>query len=97
MFFWILRRKKMEDSFDWYALSDSGNIKVDKEGNGLMALWIDQLMQFNNVGIDTAQAIARRYPSPRSLMQVTFTRMSFGLNVALTCLLITLKMCNIGL
>ncbi|CAG7825678.1 unnamed protein product [Allacma fusca] len=63
------KRQKLQDGLDWFAFSNSGNIKVDKEGNGLKTLWIDQLMQFNTVGIDTAQAIAAKYPSPVSLVE----------------------------
>lgn len=64
----------MSDGFDWYALQDcAGSIKVDKDGNGLLNLWIEQLMQFSNVGIETAKAIQARYPSPRALLTVRLT------------------------
>jgi len=59
--------------FDWYALSGStGTVKVEKDGKGLRELWVDQLQQFSKSGIDTAQAIARRYPSPKVLLEVRF-------------------------
>jgi len=44
-------------------------IKVDKTGVGLLKLWLQQLRQFNNVGVELAQAIAREYPSPQELVQ----------------------------
>jgi crossover junction endonuclease EME1 len=63
------KRRKLQDGIDGFAFCDSGNIRVDKDGNGLKTLWIDQLMQFNTVGIDTAQAIAAKYPSPTYLFE----------------------------
>lgn len=63
--------QRERSSFDWYALADtSGSVKVEKDGNGLSLLWIDQLQQFNKVGIDIAKAIAKKYPTPQILIEV---------------------------
>jgi hypothetical protein len=43
---------------------------VDKDGGGLWQLWVDQLLQFSSVGMDIANAIASKYPSPRLLLEV---------------------------
>lgn len=67
----FFRREKGEPSFSWYAEGSSINtVKVDKSGVGLLKLWHQQLRQFNNVGVEVAQAIAREYPSPQALFQV---------------------------
>jgi len=43
---------------------------VEKDGQGLSALWIEQLQLFGKVGVDIAQAIAKVYPSPKALLKV---------------------------
>lgn len=59
-----------EQQLSWYAALDSRDcVRVDKNGNGLLRLWQQQLTQFNLAGIDKAQAIATVYPSPVSLKQ----------------------------
>lgn len=60
----------MDQQFEFYADDYSGGIKVNKEGHGLERLWQQQLMQFPLVGLETAQAISSRYPSPFSLYKV---------------------------
>jgi hypothetical protein len=65
------RRQRIElQGFDWFALADSGSVRVDKDGGGLWQLWVDQLLQFSSVGMDIANAIASKYPSPRLLLEV---------------------------
>ena len=55
---------------DWFGEGDSRDcVRVDKTGNGLLRLWQQQLCQFNNVGLETAQAIAAVYGSPLTLAQ----------------------------
>ncbi|KAJ9583192.1 hypothetical protein L9F63_022463 [Diploptera punctata] len=55
---------------DWYAEGDSRCcVRVDKNGNGLLRLWQQQLCQFNNVGLETAQAIGAVYASPSALIR----------------------------
>ncbi|XP_071452036.1 crossover junction endonuclease EME1 isoform X2 [Hetaerina americana] len=55
---------------DWFARGDSKDcVRVDSSGNGCMLLWRQQLRQFNNVGLDVAEAIASNYPSPHALMK----------------------------
>lgn len=64
------KHEKGKPSFSWYAEGSSTNtVKVDKSGVGLLKLWHQQLRQFNNVGVEVAQAIAREYPSPQALIQ----------------------------
>lgn len=59
-----------EQKFSWYAALDSRDcVRVDKEGNGLLRLWQQQLTQFNLAGVDKAQAIVAAYPSPQLLKQ----------------------------
>ncbi|XP_042204265.1 crossover junction endonuclease EME1-like [Homarus americanus] len=64
------KHEKGEPSFSWYAEGSSINaVKIDKSGVGLLKLWHQQLRQFNNVGVEVAQAIASKYPSPCALLQ----------------------------
>jgi len=54
----------------WYA--ESANVcpvKVTPELVGLSKLWRQQLRQFTSVGLEAAEAIADRYPSPALLME----------------------------
>jgi len=64
------KQQRKEQGFDWYATADTaGSVKVEKDGKGLARLWTEQLCLFNLVGIDTAQAITAKYPSPQHLIQ----------------------------
>lgn len=64
------KREKGGASFSWYAEGSSTNtVKIDKSGVGLLKLWHQQLRQFNNVGVEVAQAIAREYSSPCALVE----------------------------
>ncbi|XP_046397153.1 crossover junction endonuclease EME1 isoform X2 [Ischnura elegans] len=55
---------------DWFARGDSKDcVRVDSSGNGCSLLWRQQLRQFNNVGLDVAEAIASSYPSPQALIK----------------------------
>ncbi|XP_063862650.1 crossover junction endonuclease EME1-like [Scylla paramamosain] len=64
------KREKSEALFSWYAEGSSTNsVKVDKNGVGLYKLWLQQLRQFTHVGVEMAQAVASRYPSPQALVQ----------------------------
>ncbi|XP_047739465.1 crossover junction endonuclease EME1-like [Hyalella azteca] len=66
------RREILEDNaaFAWYAEgSNVCPVRINSDGVGLLKLWQQQLRQFTNVGLETAQAIARAYPAPRLLIQ----------------------------
>ncbi|XP_071547457.1 crossover junction endonuclease EME1 isoform X2 [Panulirus ornatus] len=64
------KREKGQPLFSWYAEGNrEATVKVDRSGVGLLKLWHQQLRQFNNVGVEVAQAIAREYPSPQALVQ----------------------------
>eukprot|EP00105_Crassostrea_gigas_P040873 XP_019925021.1 PREDICTED: crossover junction endonuclease EME1-like [Crassostrea gigas] len=54
------------------AFFDDGvsTVKVDKNGQGLLKVWKQQLLQFKNISPDIADAIVQAYPSPHSLMEV---------------------------
>ena len=45
-------------------------MKVDKSGCGLLKVWKHQLLQFQHLGPDMAEAIIAAYPSPRMLIEV---------------------------
>ncbi|XP_076041563.1 methyl methanesulfonate sensitivity 4 isoform X2 [Oratosquilla oratoria] len=63
-------KRDKSDGFTYYAEGCSFNtVRVDKNGIGLLKLWHQQLQQFNNVGVEVAQAIANVYPSPTALFQ----------------------------
>ncbi|XP_062605017.1 crossover junction endonuclease EME1-like [Saccostrea cucullata] len=53
------------------AVFDDGvaTVKVDKNGQGLLKVWKQQLMQFKNISPDIADAIVVAYPSPHLLME----------------------------
>ena len=51
-------------------MESSGSVKVDRDGNGLAALWRKQLQQFRNVSADVVNAIVAEYSTPQSLWQV---------------------------
>lgn len=64
------QKRSTEQKFNWYAALDSRDcVRVDKNGNGLLRLWQQQLTQFNLASIDKAQAIVAKYPSPQLLKQ----------------------------
>ncbi|XP_045623200.1 crossover junction endonuclease EME1 isoform X3 [Procambarus clarkii] len=64
------KREKGETTFSWYAEGNNTNtVKIDRSGVGLLKLWHQQLRQFNNVGVEVAQAIAREHPSPQILLE----------------------------
>lgn len=44
---------------------------MDANGNGLSRLWLQQIMQFPNVGLDPAGAIISVYSSPKALVRVS--------------------------
>lgn len=44
-------------------------VKVDKNGQGLLKVWRQQLLQFKNISPDIADAIVQAYPSPHLLME----------------------------
>lgn len=68
--------------FSWYAEGSSTScVRVDKNGVGLLKLWHQQLRQFSLVGVEVAQAVAREYPGPRALMQVTVTICTWWLSL----------------
>ena len=54
------------------AFFDDGvsTVKVDKNGQGLLKVWKQQLLQFKNISPDIADAIVQAYPSPHLLMEV---------------------------
>jgi crossover junction endonuclease EME1 len=65
------KHKREQEKLQWYAAGDSHDcVRVDKNGNGLLRLWQQQLYQFNRVGMETAQAITSVYRSPSALVQV---------------------------
>ncbi|KAJ4430052.1 hypothetical protein ANN_22260 [Periplaneta americana] len=71
--FKLEKQKREQDKFSWYAAGDSRDcVRVDKNGNGLLRLWQQQLSQFNRVGMETAQAITAVYRSPSALLEVRF-------------------------
>lgn len=53
------------------AFFDDGvsTVKVDKNGQGLLKVWKQQLLQFKNISPDIADAIVQAYPSPHLLME----------------------------
>ncbi|KAF2344202.1 hypothetical protein FHG87_025042, partial [Trinorchestia longiramus] len=66
------KRSQLEDNaaFGWYAEgSNVYPVRVTDKGVGLLKLWQQQLRQFSNVGLETAQAIAKQYPAPVLLLQ----------------------------
>ncbi|XP_050689814.1 crossover junction endonuclease EME1-like [Eriocheir sinensis] len=64
------KREKGDALFSWYAEGSSVNsVKVDRSGVGLFKLWQQQLRQFNHVGVEVAQAVTSKYPSPMALVQ----------------------------
>ena len=66
----IDKQKRQEDDFEWFAKGDSSQtVKIDKNGNGLINLWQQQICQFSTVGVDTAQAIVSQYKSPLALVK----------------------------
>lgn len=65
------KQKREQEKLEWYAAGDSRDcVRVDKNGNGLLRLWQQQLCQFNRVAMETAQAITSVYRSPCALVQV---------------------------
>jgi hypothetical protein len=65
------KHKQEQENLQWYAVADSRDcVRVDKNGNGLLRLWQQQLCQFNRVTMETAQAITSVYRSPYALVQV---------------------------
>ncbi|XP_069686939.1 transcriptional regulator ATRX isoform X2 [Periplaneta americana] len=69
-YFRLEKQKREQDKFSWYAAGDSRDcVRVDKNGNGLLRLWQQQLSQFNRVGMETAQAITAVYRSPSALLE----------------------------
>lgn len=67
------KREQLDDGAmfsSWYAEgSNVATVKVTTSGVGLRKLWQQQLRQFTSVGLETAQAIADAYPSPRLLLE----------------------------
>lgn len=64
------KHKQEQENLQWYAVADSRDcVRVDKNGNGLLRLWQQQLCQFNRVTMETAQAITSVYRSPYALVQ----------------------------
>ncbi|PSN52361.1 hypothetical protein C0J52_06716 [Blattella germanica] len=67
------KREKQEETnqkMEWFGEGDSRDtVKVDKNGNGFLRLWQQQLCQFDLVSLETAQAIASVYKSPRALVE----------------------------
>lgn len=64
------KHKREQEKLEWYAAGDSRDcVRVDKNGNGLLRLWQQQLCQFNRVAMETAQAITSVYRSPCALVQ----------------------------
>ncbi|XP_065224426.1 crossover junction endonuclease EME1 [Planococcus citri] len=65
-----LERCKKQETIDWFASADSKeSVRVDVSGNGLLALWQQQICQFPNVGLDVSQSIVAEYPSPQMLIE----------------------------
>lgn len=65
-----LEKQKVANELEWFAAGASRDtVRVDKDGNGLLRLWKQQICQFHNASIDTAEAIMALYPSPVSLMK----------------------------
>ncbi|XP_065921902.1 crossover junction endonuclease EME1-like [Magallana gigas] len=54
------------------AFFDDGvsTVKVDKNGQGLLKVWKQQLLQFKNISPDIADAIVQAFPSPHLLIEV---------------------------
>ncbi|XP_071034625.1 crossover junction endonuclease EME1 [Parasteatoda tepidariorum] len=64
------KQKQKDSAFSWYADGDTScPVKLDKERSSFMKLWQQQLQQFQNVGPETAEAIAAVYSSPNSLIK----------------------------
>ncbi|KAL4240071.1 crossover junction endonuclease eme1 [Mactra antiquata] len=57
------KKDRFNPVFSFYEEGTSG-VKVDKNGNGLLKVWKQQLLQFKNCSPDVAQAIITEYPSP---------------------------------
>lgn len=53
------------------AFFDDGvsTVKVDKNGQGLLKVWKQQLLQFKNISPDISDAVVQAYPSPHLLME----------------------------
>lgn len=57
-------------AFSWYADNDTScPVKLGKDRSSFVKLWQQQLQQFQNVGLETAEAICAVYPSPHSLIK----------------------------
>nr|XP_018916393.1 PREDICTED: crossover junction endonuclease EME1 [Bemisia tabaci] len=60
--------KKQQD-LEWFAAGDSkDSVRIDKNGNGFSRLWQKQICQFNQVGLDLADAIISHYKTPQALI-----------------------------
>lgn len=65
------KHQREQENLQWYAAGDSRDcVCVDKNGNGLLRLWQQQLCQFNRVTMETVRAITAIYRSPCALLQV---------------------------
>lgn len=74
---------KEKDALPWFAKADGkGCVKVDKNGNGLLELWLQQICQFNNVGLEVSVAI----PTNIRSSQVGLSRQKLTPSYLLTCL-----------
>ncbi|XP_022255229.1 crossover junction endonuclease EME1-like isoform X2 [Limulus polyphemus] len=64
------KERNQQNGFAWFAQADSiGTVKVEKNGDGLLKLWQQQIQQFLNVSSEVAQAIVAQYRSPRLLLE----------------------------
>ena len=50
---------------------ESRGVRVNPSGQGLAQVWREQLQQFKNVSAEVANAIVSKYPSPKSLFDVS--------------------------
>ncbi|RZB39515.1 crossover junction endonuclease EME1 [Asbolus verrucosus] len=65
-----LQKQEKYQQTDWFAAGDNKDcVKVDKDGNGLQRLYKQMLMTFPLASLETAEAIASKYPTITSLME----------------------------
>ncbi|XP_059155576.1 crossover junction endonuclease EME1-like isoform X2 [Physella acuta] len=63
-------KKDRFDSVFSFLEEGASGLYVNKQGQGLSKVWKHQLMQFKNLGADTADALLSHYPSPCLLHKV---------------------------
>ncbi|XP_041362650.1 crossover junction endonuclease EME1-like isoform X2 [Gigantopelta aegis] len=63
-----VKKDRLTNPFNFLEEGTAG-VKVDKNGCGLLKVWKHQLLQFQHLGPDMAEAIIAAYPSPRMLIE----------------------------